>query len=576
MNNEPSPEMNLAKNSANPVPAVEIKTGVDEETVTVIEPEIEDRDEKWSWGWDWWVKWIFSSNPAFILSAVLLLYAIGQLSENTQFLPNELQKLLFNFGTLQVYGLLLVGTAGFLARRLIWYDSTLLVWLENMLLFVPFILISQAMFLGRPIQLSICVAGGLLALGRGEWIRRYFAGMKFPVQYYLAGILILGVNLALPIVSRWIYDEGDPRTGELYLRRSLDYFWLYGVPGLVLLVNAIPRPEKLGAMGSASNWFACLVAATWVAATGVHLKAIHYVYTMPWNNMLLLPALFAAAWTLNWKLRQLVPELKEEFRTSFLLLPMMALVPAWSDLPLLEVFCAANGILYGIELWRYGRNSVLVHSLLGSLAMFGVVFSAIHFYPAKVGNTDSLVILVLMVYAVLYSLTTRDPRAALFASLAVVILTAIVTSQSVISLYIPLQSGLILLMVHSIWWNDAAHRGAAFLRLIAGIGWITTSLFWLGDDGTKAAWFITAIALLVILLGLAVGWIRNRHYPWMVIGIGVAVLIAEQGYGVTLGLKNAPTGIVTLGASFLLFAIGIGLALLKVRIASGDSAQKTN
>ena len=40
--------------------------------------------------------------------------------------------------------MLLVTTAIVLARRRIWYDSTLLVGLENLLVFVPFILISQA------------------------------------------------------------------------------------------------------------------------------------------------------------------------------------------------------------------------------------------------------------------------------------------------------------------------------------------------------------------------------------------------------------------------------------------------
>src|SRR5687768_13028023 len=93
------------------------------------------------------LKWIFSRNPFYIFSAGLLLYAIYRLSIDPQMFATELGQLLFNFSSFQVYELLLVGTAIFLARRQIGYDSALLVSLETLFVFVPFILISQALLI---------------------------------------------------------------------------------------------------------------------------------------------------------------------------------------------------------------------------------------------------------------------------------------------------------------------------------------------------------------------------------------------------------------------------------------------
>ena len=83
-----------------------------------------------------------------------------------KFLEVEVAKLGFNFSALQVYELLVVGVAILLARRRVWYDSTLLVVLENLLVLVPFILITQAVLIGPEIAAALCAAAALLALAR--------------------------------------------------------------------------------------------------------------------------------------------------------------------------------------------------------------------------------------------------------------------------------------------------------------------------------------------------------------------------------------------------------------------------
>src|ERR1700709_2343920 len=74
----------------------------------------------------YWVKRMLACNPFYLISAALLLFGLYRTSIDKNFLPTEVGQLTFNFTSLQFYELLLVGTAVVLARRRIWYDSTLL------------------------------------------------------------------------------------------------------------------------------------------------------------------------------------------------------------------------------------------------------------------------------------------------------------------------------------------------------------------------------------------------------------------------------------------------------------------
>src|SRR3954466_14355690 len=85
-----------------------------------------------------WSKLLWDCNPFYLLSAGLLLYGCYRISTEPDVMSRDFTHLYFNFGSLQLYELLVVSTAIFLASRRIWYDSTLLVGLENLFLIVPF------------------------------------------------------------------------------------------------------------------------------------------------------------------------------------------------------------------------------------------------------------------------------------------------------------------------------------------------------------------------------------------------------------------------------------------------------
>src|SRR6267378_4668882 len=103
-----------------------------------------------------WVRLLLAGNPFYIASAALLLFGINRLSIDPRFLSGEQAKLLFNFSALEFYELILIGVVVFLAARRIFYDSTLLVVLESIVLFVPFILVTQAAMIGKGMALLLC------------------------------------------------------------------------------------------------------------------------------------------------------------------------------------------------------------------------------------------------------------------------------------------------------------------------------------------------------------------------------------------------------------------------------------
>src|SRR5436190_14732351 len=129
---------------------------------------------------DYWIKRFLVCNPFFLCSAALLLYGINRLSIDPNFLSNETQNLLFNSSALQIYELLLAGTAIVLARRAVWYDSALLVVLENGLVLVPFMLISQAALIDSRLAWLLTIAGGLAVVGRFVSIRRGYPLFNLP------------------------------------------------------------------------------------------------------------------------------------------------------------------------------------------------------------------------------------------------------------------------------------------------------------------------------------------------------------------------------------------------------------
>src|SRR5580698_7387253 len=68
----------------------------------------------------WWLRKFFACNPFYLVSAALLIYGCYRVSIDETLVSGETTRMLFNFCSVQVYELLLVGVAIFLARRCLW------------------------------------------------------------------------------------------------------------------------------------------------------------------------------------------------------------------------------------------------------------------------------------------------------------------------------------------------------------------------------------------------------------------------------------------------------------------------
>ena len=139
-------------------------------------------------------------NPLYLISAVLVLLGLYYVTHDQRLLDDDTTQLLFNFSSLQLYELCLVITAVVLARRFILRDALLLVVIENVFLFVPFILFTGAAYLGRDLITSLAGAAlGLLVFRLGI-LQRRFDGLRLSARLLVLGLPALLLNLSLPLV----------------------------------------------------------------------------------------------------------------------------------------------------------------------------------------------------------------------------------------------------------------------------------------------------------------------------------------------------------------------------------------
>ncbi|HEY1790889.1 MAG TPA: hypothetical protein VGJ73_22265 [Verrucomicrobiae bacterium] len=243
----------------------------------------------------WWLRKFFACNPFYLVSAALLLYGCYSVSIDGTFIDRETARLLFNFSSVQVYELLIVLFAIFLARRCLWYDSMVLVGLENMLVFVPFILVSAAALTGPWMTVSVCVTGVILAVLRFGGLKRYFAELNLPGSLLGVGFILLALNVALPLTYRHYIDfkiGTHPDAGPDYVMNEC--MWLLVLPAALALVNFLPRAQSGGDLLPQRRWLPTGLFALWITVTGLHLWALDYVY-----DYYLRPDLFApVGWVL--------------------------------------------------------------------------------------------------------------------------------------------------------------------------------------------------------------------------------------------------------------------------------------
>lgn len=515
----------------------------------------------------YWLRKLFVCNPFYLASAALLLFGVYRVSLDGNFFSTETRQLGFNFSALQLYELLLAGTATLLVTRRIWYDASLLVVLENLLWMVPFILVSQAAFLGSATATVLCLLAVALVMIRAAWLRKTAAEIVPSSKMFFCGLPILMVNAAWPIIYRHFQETKmgvNITSGAAFEFNEFSWFWL--LPAVVLLLRILPRPVANAVAAPMRRWFPLLLFALWLVGTGVHLYALGYVYDFKLRREQLVPLLWMLAWVLPGRIPDFFAALSRDKLTPALLLPLLATFPAAlvTGSRAFFILSALNLVAYGIRLLRQPDNRLVLQlGLISFAAMVAAVpmdFAPLVTRPVTQTN---LIGMAAFAYVIIGAVLSRNPKVAILGALAALTVTGVMRHAHADAGNWAVQAGLVYFLLHSLRWHDAEHQGAASVRVVVALGWVFHSYFWVCNGATLPQSLAMAFLVLAVwsLRGLI---LKNWQFFVIPIAAGVVMLCGPTRF-LILKTQTAPSGFLYLIGSFALFGLGTLAALTKHR-----------
>jgi hypothetical protein len=513
------------------------------------------------------VKRFLACNPFYLVSAALLLYGFYRVSVDANFLRGELAQLWFNFGSLQCYEILLVLTAVLLARRRIWYDSTLLVGLENLLVLVPFILLSEAALTGQGMAWGMCLGAGVVAVARFGGLRRGIPELNFPRRLAAIGLVVLAANVALLVAYRILQrtkygvkmDFGVPY-------QTNQYIWWLLLPALVALANLLPRLRPTGKLPPQSPWLPLSLFSLWLTGTVVHLYCLSYVYEFSLRVDMVVPTVWVLVWTFQLRGAARVERLGREGREALLAAPLVATLPAalqpGDGNGVFLVLTVLNLAIYSGIRFYHRDHRLALHLVFMSLA------ALIAGFPGDWGRSllagfDRAACLgaAMAAFCLLCAASSRNPKLGLLGALAAAVMAAALAGQNTLGLHWAVQTAAAFLLLHSLRWVDTEHVGASTLRIIGGLVWAVEALVWSQTSG--AAWMTAAVAGPVIAFCLLSRWLTGRWGSPVVPAAAVLAMLSGPTVSAAGSIPSVPVGLMAVIGSFLLLGLGTLMALTK-------------
>ncbi|MGZ4961606.1 MAG: hypothetical protein ACXWC8_03535 [Limisphaerales bacterium] len=508
------------------------------------------------------------------MSALLLLYAMRRLSFDARLFSTELSQLIFNFSSFQVYEVVLIGTAILLARRKIWYDSTLLVFIENMFAFVPLMLVSQALLVENSVASILCLTGATLFVFRTGALTRSIHPLNFPPRLLIvAGVLLL-VNVGAPVLTRHLHRELTSAKWDDIAMRLANVEWFVVAPALVVFALLLPRRSKESPAYFSRTEFPLLTLLIWIAGTAVHFYCINYVYALPRGELrfsLTIPTIWTACWVL-WARAGDVKWSSERFvqfheRALLAASTVALLVPAmFDDRGILLTLGAMNVALFSVLSFK-SRNwfNLLLLAVSGA-----ATFSAVHVgaisspVPSGEIHIGQTLLIAIGAFLLLRSVFSRDPR---YGFLGGLIATAAVPlfHHRFETIFDFAQVGLTFVVLHSIGWNDKLDPHSKQARVLVVLAWLGNCFGWLACDGSTSFWGVFVSGVVVFIVGLVMRWICGYWAHRLIPFAALTAMVMPPGFKAAEMLMRAPVGLMILLASFLLFAIGIMTALTRSR-----------
>ena len=517
----------------------------------------------------WWLRKLFACNPFYLVSAALLLYGCYRLSVDTAWFTGETARLFASFTTVQFYELLLVITAIFLASRRLWYDSTLLVGLENLLVFVPFILISQAALTDSKMAIGVCTIAVVLAVLRFGSLKKFFQELNLPGRVLGLGAIMLGLNVVLPLVYRHF--------GETKIGVHIDsgpayefnqYTWLLILPAALALANFLPfaygaRPA--GDRPHQHRWLPDGLFALWLTATVTHVYCLDYIYQFDLRPDLIAPGLWVVAWTVWLNLPQRTNPWLVAAKYTLEATPLLVALYACSQglRPAFYFLAGLNVVAYAAICVIERENRVARHLLAGAVLMLIAGLPEAWLQLAVSGLTHgTCTAMEVAAYLVFCTALSADPRLALLGSALLGFGVASIFGGSTSGVHWAFQSALAFVLLHSLRWNDAANQGAKLFRALSALIWVVESLLWMNAGGGK--FWMPWIAGSVVLTVYIIVQLRRGHWAQPIVpAAAILVILSGPGNASAQIAYTMPTGLMAVGGSFLLFGLGTLAALTR-------------
>lgn len=507
-------------------------------------------------------KWLLTVNPFYLASAVMMLYGLYLVSVDTQLLGQETSQLAFNFSSLQLYECLLVVTAVVLARRRIWYDSTLLVIFENLFAVVPFILISQASFISADWKWAACAAAVALPLTRFTILHRRLPELNLPFNVLALGACLLLVNLTFPLLYREVIEHDN----DWWLDIACS-FWLYLLPLPMLALNLFPPIATRGVGPAGWSRWSFIFLSMWLAGTAAHLHSIAYVDGQKFAPHLAAPLVWAFAWTLRNKLPEVMPFLAPVWRNRLLALPLLATLPAATtkDTTLFLVLTLVNFAVLARLSFRHRDEPLFEQlALVSGFALFaGLPSSFGHAFIPDFSRTKA-VQLAIAGFALLQTTRSTGMKHGFLGAVLVGLGTPVLFTKLDYVEPFAFQNALLYLLLHSFRWQDTQVCSAHAVRFAVAMMWLPHSVVWLRIAGQEVAPTIALGALLVLGFG-ALFQLLESPPPRLVLGCALVNLAFVPTNWTYELLRITPSGHLAVLGSFLLFGAGTALALFRAR-----------
>ena len=306
--------------------------------------------------------------------------------------------------------------------------------LDNLLVCVPFLLISQALLLEKSVAMEIGLAGCALALVRWRALRIGLPQPNLPKSLFWAGGLSLAFNLGWPVLARVLHQTRDRQMWDDIGARLNYWDWNWIAPMLVALAWLLPakRPAVEAKADEEAPFYArrlfpLLTLLCWAAGTCVHLYCINYVYSLPFEMTMLLPAAWAAAW-LPWRYASnLAPEWVRAGGGRLALAgPMVVVLTCLiaDDPQRAWTLAALSLVCYGAIALR--RRDRLAAKLAVASAVVALAFAPAHFGAAGAGvafgwSHGRLLVALGLAYAIAWAALSRDAKLGILGGLCLTI-----------------------------------------------------------------------------------------------------------------------------------------------------------